>query len=67
MKSIDFIKKEMELLFENIDNYTSYEYLIKSNELKKEYEKVISKKKLNKFIISSVFIGFIGVIYYKFK
>lgn len=45
MKSIEFIKKEMELLYENSNNYTSNEYLMKSNELKKEYERAILNKK----------------------
>lgn len=45
MKSIEFIKKEMDLLYENSNNYTSNEYLIMSNKLKKEYETSISNKK----------------------
>lgn len=44
MKSIEFIKKEMDLLYENSNNYTSNEYLMMSNKLKKEYETAISNK-----------------------
>jgi hypothetical protein len=44
MKSIEFIKKEMDLLYENSNNYTSNEYLMMSNKLKKEYETAVLNK-----------------------
>jgi hypothetical protein len=48
MKSIEFIKKEMDLLYENSNNYTSNEYLMMSNKLKKEYETAILNINKNK-------------------
>ena len=48
MKSIEFIKKEMDILYENSNNYTSNEYLIMSNKLKKEYETASLNKNKNK-------------------
>ncbi len=61
MKSIEFIKKEMDLLYENSNNYTSNEYLIMSNELKKEYEKAIlnkNKKPIEDFYFTEQLLDF---------
>ncbi len=61
MKSIEFIKKEMDLLYENSNNYTSNEYLIMSNKLKKEYEKAIlnkNKKPLEDFYYTEQLLDF---------
>lgn len=61
MKSIEFIKKEMDILYENSNNYTSNEYLIMSNKLKKEYEKAslnINKKCLEDFYFTEQLLDF---------
>ena len=61
MKSIEFIKKEMDLLYENSNNYTSNEYLIISNKLKKEYEIAIlnkNKKPLEDFYYTEQLLDF---------
>lgn len=61
MKSIQFIKKEMDLLYENSNNYTSNEYLIMSNKLKKEYEKAIlnkNKKPIEDFYFTEQLLDF---------
>ncbi len=61
MKSIEFIKKEMDLLYENSNNYTSNEYLIMSNKLKKEYEKAIlnkNKKPIEDFYFTEQLLDF---------
>ncbi len=50
-RSIEAIVKDMEDLFENINNLNSYEYLMKSNELKQEFErhklKLINNNQIN--------------------
>jgi hypothetical protein len=61
MKSIEFIKKEMDILYENSNNYTSNEYLIMSNKLKKEYEKAIlnkNKKPIEDFYFTEQLLDF---------
>ncbi len=61
MKSIEFIKKEMDLLYENSDNYTSNDYLMMSNKLKKEYETAIlnkNKKPLEDFYYTEQLLDF---------
>jgi hypothetical protein len=50
-RSIEAIMKDMEDLFENINNLSSYEYLIKANQLKKEFERNKSRFNVN---ISSI-------------
>ena len=39
LRSIEIIQKEMEELYENADNLTSNDFLTKSNNLKKEFER----------------------------
>lgn len=46
-RSIEAIMKDMEDLFENINNLSSYEYLMKSNQLKKEFERNKSRFNIN--------------------
>ena len=46
-RSIEAIMKDMEDLFENINNLSSYEYLTKSNQLKKEFERHKSRFNIN--------------------
>ena len=61
MKSIEFIKKEMDLLYENSNNYTSNEYLMMSNKLKKEYETASlnkNKKTLEDFYYTEQLLNF---------
>ena len=46
-RSIEAIMKDMEDLFENINNLSSYEYLTKSNQLKREFERHKSRFNVN--------------------
>ena len=46
-RSIEAIMKDMEDLFENINNLSSYEYLTKSNQLKWEFERHKSRFNIN--------------------
>ena len=46
-RSIEAIMKDMEDLFENINNLSSYEYLTKSNQLKREFERHKSRLNIN--------------------
>lgn len=46
-RSIEAIMKDMEDLFENINNLSSYEYLTKSNQLKREFERHKSRFNIN--------------------
>ena len=46
-RSIEAIMKDMEDLFENINKLSSYEYLTKSNQLKREFERHKSRLNIN--------------------
>jgi N-glycosylase/DNA lyase len=53
-RSIEAIMKDMEDLFENINNLSSYEYLTKSNQLKREFERHKSRFNVNISNISNI-------------